>query len=205
MQIYVSGIHTNVGKTHVSAAFCYGFNYAYFKLIQAGIPRDCEIVSSFDSKIEILGDGVFLKTAASPHIGKLQENLHYMGLDIVIPARDKVVIELAGGLFSPIDEHNCMLDYMRIYKLPTILVGSYYLGAINHIILSINALKQSNIDIICIVMNGIIDSNIDKFIYDYTGISIIHLNTFDNNNFIKQALKFKQNIESCFIYKNYQI
>ncbi|HED9841394.1 TPA: ATP-dependent dethiobiotin synthetase BioD, partial [Campylobacter jejuni] len=38
MQIYVSGIHTDVGKTHFSAAFCANFNYDYFKLIQAGTP-----------------------------------------------------------------------------------------------------------------------------------------------------------------------
>ena len=205
MQIYISGIHTNIGKTHVSAAFCSSFNYAYFKLIQAGMPKDCDIINSFDSNIEILGEGIFLKTAASPHIAKLQENIEYIGLDIGLPTRNNVVIELAGGLFSPIDEYSCMLDYMRNHKFPTILVGSYYLGAINHIILSIEALKKNNIDIICIVMNGVMDSNIDKFIYDYTGVNIIHLNTFDSNNFKEKILIFKHKIRNHLINNNYQL
>ena len=191
MQIYISGIHTNIGKTHVSAAFCASFNYAYFKLIQAGIPKDCEVVQSFSKNIEILGEGVFLKTPASPHIGKLKENLNYKGLDILLPARDNMVIELAGGLFSPLDECNCMLDFMRHFPLPTILVGTYYLGAINHIILSINALKQCDIEIICLVMNGEKDSHIDNFIHKYTGINIVHLDTFNTENFYQKILPFK--------------
>ncbi|GAB0172973.1 dethiobiotin synthase [Helicobacter trogontum] len=199
MQIYISGIHTDVGKTHVSAAFCSSFNYAYFKLIQAGTPKDCDIVQNFDSNIEVLGEGICLKTPASPHIAKLQENLHYKGLDIVLPTQDNVVIELAGGLFSPIDEHVCMLDYMQHYKRPTILVGTYYLGAINHIILSIKALRQCGIKILCLVMNGVRDLYIDKFIYDYTGINIVHLDTFDTTNFTQSILNFKYAMQPYMI------
>lgn len=50
MQIYVSGIHTDVGKTHFSAAFCANFNYDYFKLIQAGTPTDSEFIAKFSPK-----------------------------------------------------------------------------------------------------------------------------------------------------------
>lgn len=197
MQIYISGIHTDVGKTHVSAAFCQSFNYAYFKLIQAGTPKDCEVVKSFSNSIEILGDGVFLQTPASPHIGKLKENLHYKGLDIALPNRENVVIELAGGIFSPLDECNCMLDFMCKKPLPTILVGKYYLGAINHIILSINVLRQSGMDILCLVMNGRMESYIDSFIRDYVGIDIVHLDMFNAENFCKKILPFKSEMQIC--------
>lgn len=50
MQIYVSGVHTGVGKTHFSAVFCSKFNYDYFKLIQAGIPKDSEFIAKFSPK-----------------------------------------------------------------------------------------------------------------------------------------------------------
>lgn len=201
MQIYISGIHTNVGKTHTSAAFCASFNYAYFKLIQAGTPKDCEVVQSFSKDIEVLDEGIFLKTPASPHIGKLKENLNYKGLDIALPTRDNVAIELAGGLFSPLDEHNCMLDFMYHYPLPTILVGTYYLGAINHVILSIKALRQCGIEILCLVMNGYKDLHVDSFIYNYTGINIVHLDTFNTKNFYQKILPFK-NAMQTYIYKN---
>lgn len=203
MQIYISGIHTDVGKTHVSAAFCASFNYAYFKLIQAGTPRDCEVVQRFSPDTEILGEGICLKTPASPHIAKLHENVQYKSLDIALPTRDNVVIELAGGLFSPLDECSCMLDYMQSYKRPTILVGKYYLGAINHIILSINALKQRDIEILCLVMNGAIDLNVDKFIYDYTGINIIHLDTFDTTNFTQKLLNFRDAMQPYLVERGF--
>lgn len=196
MQIYISGIHTNIGKTHTSAAFCASFHYAYFKLIQAGTPRDCEIVKSFSKDIKVLGEGIFLKTPASPHIGKLKENLKYKGLEITLPNINNMIIELAGGLFSPLDECSCMLDFMCKYPLPTILVGKYYLGAINHIILSIKMLKQCGIEILCLVMNGDKDLNIDNFIYNYTRINIVHLNTFNTENFHQKILSFKNEIKA---------
>ncbi len=196
MHIYISGIHTNVGKTHVSAAFCASFGYAYFKLIQAGMPKDCAIVQGLCADIKVIGEGVCLQTPSSPHIGKLKENMQYKGLEIKLPAQDNIVIELAGGLFSPLDEHICMLDYICHNPHPTILVGTYYLGAINHTLLSINALKQHNIKILCLVMNGTQDPHIDTFIHEYTGIPIIHLKTLDAINFYKQILPFQQAMQN---------
>ncbi len=83
MKIYVVGIHTDVGKTHFSAAFCKVFGYDYFKLIQAGEPKDSEFIHKFSPATHIFKEGIFLKTSASPHKGKRLERLNYKGLDII--------------------------------------------------------------------------------------------------------------------------
>lgn len=172
MQIYVSGVHTGVGKTHFSAVFCSNFNYDYFKLIQAGMPKDSEFIAKFSPKTKIFKEGVFLQTPASPHKGRNLENLTYKAFDINLPQSDKLIIELAGGLFSPIDDEKTMIDYMSEFKHPTILVARDYLGSINHILLSIEALKQRNIPILALVLKS--EDHFSKdFISKYTKIPII--------------------------------
>ena len=152
MQIYMAGIHTDTGKTHVCAAFCAAFKYDYFKLIQAGTPTDSEVIRRFSPNTHIFNEGILLQTPTSPHIAKEIERIEYEAMQIKIPKSQNLIIELAGGLFSPIDEKFCMIDYMQNHKLPTILVAKYYLGSINHILLSMQALHTANIEVLCIAM-----------------------------------------------------
>lgn len=191
MQIYMAGIHTDTGKTHVCAAFCAAFKYDYFKLIQAGTPTDSEVIRRFSPNTHIFNEGILLQTPTSPHIAKEIERIEYEAMQIKIPKSQNLIIELAGGLFSPIDEKFCMIDYMQNHKLPTILVAKYYLGSINHILLSIEALRQRHIDILCLVMVGKQEQQVDSFIQQYSKITIIHLPFFNTTNFMQVVCDFK--------------
>ncbi len=187
MKICISAHHTDAGKTHLSSMLCASLGYDYFKIIQAGEPRDALLVKHYcqlaQSKSIIYPDGIFLKTPASPHIGKKLENKTYNGLDIPLPESKNLIIETAGGLYTPIDEHHTMLDFMGKNNLPTLLVGRYYLGSINHILLSIEALRARGIKILGLVISGEGDEDFDSFISSYADIKILHLQTFDQDNF----------------------
>lgn len=172
MKIYISGINTDVGKTYLSARLCKELNFDYFKLIQAGSLKDSDVIAQFSPKTKIFKEGIFLKTPASPHKCRILENLTYKAFDIKIPQSDKLIIELAGGLFSPIDDEKTMIDYMSEFKHPTILVAKDYLGSINHTLLSIEALKQRDIKILALVLKSQDDFSKD-FISKYTKIPII--------------------------------
>lgn len=219
-QIYVAGIHTDAGKTHFSAAFCKAFGYSYFKLIQAGTPTDTQRVSELlklaqdkeckhhsasttshknqknnsDTKMaknyqaKIYKEGISLATPTSPHIAKIREKIHYD--KIPLPQDENCLIELAGGLYTPFDEKCCMIDFMRENPAATVLVGRYYLGCINHILLSLQALKQANIKVLCLVMSEKDYTQddftnesalIDRFISDYALLPIVHLPFFADN------------------------
>ncbi|EAK9999038.1 dethiobiotin synthase [Campylobacter lari] len=172
MKIYISGIDTDVGKTYLSARICKELGFDYFKLIQAGMPKDSEVVAEFSPKTKIFKEGVFLQTPASPHKGRILENLNYKAFDIQIPQSDKLIIELAGGLFSPLDDEKTMIDYMSVFKYPTILVAKDYLGSINHTLLSIEALKQRDIKILALILKTQ-DTFSKDFISKYAKIPII--------------------------------
>ena len=201
MQIYVCGSSTDVGKTHFCAAFCEAFSYEYFKLIQAGENKDSNLVASFAKDVKIHKEGVFLKTPASPHIGKKLEGLDYKAFDIVLPDSKNLLIETAGGLFTPLDEEKCMIDYLALNAKPCILVASYYLGCINHILLSIEALRQRQIPLLALVMSGKKDEDIDDFVFKYSGVKVVHLEHFNKENFRQKALALRQSLARVCEFK----
>ncbi|TEY04594.1 ATP-dependent dethiobiotin synthetase BioD [Campylobacter sp. US33a] len=195
MKIYISGIHTDAGKTHCSAALCANFGFDYFKLIQAGEPTDSDFIRKLCPKTRIFKEGMLLKTPASPHLGRKKENLNYKAFDIALPKSEHLLIESAGGLFTPLDDEKTVIDYMARFKHPTFLVAKYYLGSINHILLSIEALKQRNIEILALVMMGEKDLLQDEFIQNYTKVKITNLPFFTAQNLLAQSKIFKEEVE----------
>ncbi|PZT48427.1 dethiobiotin synthase [Helicobacter valdiviensis] len=194
MQVFIAGSHTDVGKTSVSAALCYGFELDYFKLIQAGTPTDSQKIATLCKNTKIYPQGQFLKTPASPHIGMLKENINYEGLKIPLPNSNNLLVESAGGLFTPLDFKYCMIDYAKEHKLSTILVGGYYLGGINHILLSIHALKSYGIELLALIISGEQNPKMDQFISQYAGVKIAHLNTYQED-FYTKSLELKKELE----------
>ncbi|RDU59639.1 dethiobiotin synthase [Helicobacter marmotae] len=187
MKIYICGIHTDTGKTHFSAAFCAAFGYDYFKLIQAGSPKDSDFIATFSPKTHIFKEGVFLHTPASPHVGKKLEGLDFKALQITLPQSENMLIETAGGLFTPIDEGHTMIDYISAFTHPCIVVGKYYLGCINHILLSLAALKSRDIPILALALMGEKDEAIDEFIRAYAEVEIIHCGFYTQHNFKQEV------------------
>lgn len=204
MVLAIAGAHTDIGKSVVSAALCFAFGFGYFKLVQAGKEEDRHIITSLVPKATIYPNGFTLQTPASPHIAKTIENAEYNGLQIPLPeASQPLLLESAGGLYTPLDSQNCMIDYLALHKLPVLLVGGYYLGAINHILLSIEALKTRGIKLIGLVMSegkekSAQADSFDSFIAQYSGIKIARFRHFEHNcenaDFQAKALELKASL-----------
>ena len=200
MQIFIAGSHTDVGKTSVSAALCYAFDLEYFKLVQAGIPTDNARIQSLSPKTKIHPSGITLQTPASPHIAMQKENIHYNGWEIPLPHAQNLLVESAGGLFTPLDLESCMIDYLEQSKLPCVLVGGYYLGGINHILLSIQALKTRGIPLLGLIISKERNPQMDAFIQAYAHVKIAHLDSFDTKSFKHCADALKQEIQTLKIF-----
>lgn len=200
MQIFIAGSHTDIGKTTISAALCYGFNFAYFKLVQAGVLHDCENIKALSPQTKIYPNGISLQTPASPHIAMQKEKISYKGLEIALPESKHLLIESAGGLFTPLDATHCMIDFLSAKKLPCLLVGGYYLGGINHILLSIEALKMRGITILGLIISKTQNVAMDAFIQKYTGVKIAHFEIFSSTKeFQEKALLLKKEIKDLQI------
>lgn len=194
----VVGSHTNVGKTLVSAALCAEFGFDYFKLIQAGSPQDREVIASLSPKTHIFPNGITLQTPASPHIGKQIEGVEYSGLRIALPATQHLLIESAGGLYTPLDEAFCNIDFLSASGLSAVLVGGYYLGGLNHILLSLKALNARKIPLLCLIISGQSDEKMDTFLsryYELGHLPIAHFPPCNKNGDCRDTKLFEKSAQ----------
>lgn len=171
----VTGIHTNAGKTFVSAVLLAGTNCDYWKPIQTGVASE---ISDTQWLKNIFGNSVFfhperyvLPLPASPNIAADTENIVISIDDFDLPRSQRpILIEGAGGLLVPINTQHLLIDLFQKFLLPVILVSDLYLGAINHTLLSIEALQSRKIPIQGIIFNKTEDIPAMKTIEHYSGV-----------------------------------
>ena len=175
---FITGIGTGVGKTIVSACLVQGLEADYWKPIQAGLQEgtDTEIVKSLVSnKTSVMHKERFrLNTACSPHLAAKIDGVSIQMEDLLVPASQNktMVIEGAGGLLVPINDHDTILDLIKYLNVEVILVVKNYLGSINHSLLTIEVLKHNRIKVTGIVISGNGNPDSEKVIED-NGVKII--------------------------------
>lgn len=168
-RIFISGIGTEVGKTIVSAIFVECLKADYWKPVQAGnlAHSDTETVKKLIAHPQTPSDadrnGVNvqfhpeiyrLTQPVSPHLAAKYDNVRISIKKFVLPKTDNhLIIEGAGGVFTPLNQKLLMIDLIKHLKTEVVLVSRNYLGSINHTLLSVEALKRRDIPIIGIVFN----------------------------------------------------
>lgn len=159
MNYFVSGISTNVGKTLVSAILVEALRADYWKPVQSGTIEgmDSETVRSLISNDQtvIHPESYLLKEPLSPHFAAKLEGIEIELSHIVKPeTSNTLIIEGAGGLLVPLNDHNAVIDLARKFHAEVVLVISGYLGCINHALLSLHYLQSHQYKIHSLVFNG---------------------------------------------------
>jgi dethiobiotin synthetase len=173
--LFVTGIGTGIGKTLISAVLVEKLNADYWKPVQAG-----DLDNSDTIKVRQLvsnSTSVFhpetyrLTQPYSPHKSAALDGIIIDEQTIVLPqTNNRLIIEGAGGLMVPLNDHFLMIDLIKQFNAEVILVSQNYLGSINHTLLSIEALKQRNIPIKGIIFNGEENLSTEDYITAYTRI-----------------------------------
>lgn len=184
---FVTAIGTNSGKTLVAAILCKALNAAYWKPIQAGLPRD------YDTVARLLGDAFYgyketyiLKEPIAPHIAAQAEGIVLRKEDLVPPKTHRpLVIEGAGGCMVPLNRQDYMMDLATHLNAKLILVANLYLGAINHTLLTVRALPKG----CCsgLVINGPEDKAVEKTLCEHTGLPLL-LRVYPEKNINTQTI-----------------
>ena len=156
--IFITGIGTGIGKTLVASIVTEALGSAYWKPVQAGFDdgTDTGWVSERISRPEgrLLPEVYRLAMPASPHIAARQEGI-VISLDKIVDqfeairsgAEPPLVIEGAGGLFVPLNDHEFVLDLIRRLDATVILVSRNYLGSINHSLLTAEACRVHSLKV----------------------------------------------------------
>ena len=207
MKIFITGISTDVGKTITSAIIVEALQADYWKPIQAGDLDNSDshkiksLISSFPERNRqtiIFENAYQFKTPASPHLAAANDGIEIDLKKIIEPKTDNhLIIEGAGGIFVPLNETDCVIDLIKPnYKV--IIVSRHYLGSINHTLLTIEALKNRNINILGIVFSGDENKSTESIILSKTKINFIgRINQepyFDKNVISEYADLFRENI-----------
>ena len=191
----IAGIGTEVGKTIVSAIMVQRLKADYWKPVQAGSldQSDTMTVRQLAPCGAVFHPEAFrLKRAMSPHAAAKKEGVLIEQKQMTLPLTENtLVVELAGGLMAPLAPGLSNIDLLPDWKLPVVLVSSYYLGSINHTLLSIEALKRRNISLLGLVFNGDPVESTRSAILESSGLrsllDIEHTDRFDSAWMEKQV------------------
>lgn len=172
--IFISGTDTGVGKTLISSGLVRlarkrGINCVGIKPVETGCPIKDGMLEPIDGRILWeAGDRSFsldecapyrFAMPASPFRAAAMEDSNLRVSDIVehvlAVSEDATmtVVEGAGGLMAPVEDHKMMIDIIEQLRFPTILVARMALGTINHTVLSVEALQKRKIPIKGIVLS----------------------------------------------------
>ncbi len=204
MKLFITGIGTDVGKTVASAIITQALEADYWKPIQAGDldNSDSHKVKSKlkNEKSKVHPNSYALNTPASPHLAAQLDNITIDLNKIIEPSTDNhLVIEGAGGILVPLDDHDCIIDLIKPdYKV--IIVSRHYLGSINHTLLTFEALKSRKIEVAGIIFSGDENKATEEIILSKTKAKCIgrieNEPYFDENVIQYYADLFRENLEN---------
>ncbi|MEH0158558.1 dethiobiotin synthase [Limibacter armeniacum] len=201
MQFFITAIGTDSGKSLVSAIFVEALKADYWKPIQAGFPRDTDTVQALVSNKQsaFYSEAYLLSMPASPHAAASQDG-ERIDLSIVVPPKTSkdLIVEGAGGVLVPVNDHDFVIDMPQQWKMPVVLVSNHYLGSINHTLLTVNELKRRNIEVVGIVFNGEENKESESIILKHSGyktlLKIPQLEKVDKETVKKYAEELRKNL-----------
>ncbi|MDP3589026.1 MAG: dethiobiotin synthase [Methylobacter sp.] len=162
---FITGTDTNVGKTWATIALMryfknQGKSVAGMKPVASGcviqdgqlknedalliqenasLPIDYDLINPYAYELPV-----------SPHIAGVKKPVKFGQLidkfELLKTLADVVVVEGAGGWYTPLNEQESNSDLAIVLALPVIMVVAIRLGCINHARLTYQAIKQSGVN-----------------------------------------------------------
>ncbi len=177
-QLVVCGTDTDVGKTVVSALVVQGLGAHYWKPVQSGSDDGTDRVWLQTllglPNERICPEAYCLKAPASPHWAAEQEGRTIDPAQLQLPkVRGPLVVETAGGLLVPLRRDWLQIDQLARWQLPVLLVARSGLGTLNHTLLSVEALRQRQIPLLGILLNGPPHPDNPSTLADLSGVPVL--------------------------------
>jgi dethiobiotin synthetase len=158
---FITVTDTGVGKTVLSALLCAALDASYWKPIQTGAEVDSDsgtVQALAELPVEkIFAEAYKFPPPVSPHLAARLAGARIDLARIKLPssaADAPLIVEGAGGVLVPVNEHELMVDVMRKLGLPVLMAARSSLGTINHTMLSLVALRYAGVEVAGVVMIG---------------------------------------------------
>ncbi|MEI9894315.1 MAG: dethiobiotin synthase [Chthoniobacter sp.] len=166
MNLFLTGTDTNVGKSYVAALLvralrAAGRDCVGLKPICCGEREDATLLHAAADGAITLNDvnPVWLRAPAAPYTASLIEN---RAVDLALIresfarariAHESLIVEGAGGWLVPIARDYFVADLAAEFRLPVAIVVANRLGALNHALLTIAAVRASGLECAGLILN----------------------------------------------------
>ena len=173
---FITAIGTDCGKTVVSAIFTQALHADYWTPVQAGFPRDTDMVMGLveNPVSKFHQEAYLLQNPVSPHAAARLDGVEIQLRKMLLPdTENTLVIEGAGGALVPLNDRRFVIDMAAKFDAEVILVANIYLGSINHTLLTINELKRRKLKVKGIVFNGPENEESERIILKHSGYPLL--------------------------------
>lgn len=184
--LFVTGTDTGVGKTHISAILAHQLNHRGLvvrprKPVESGclrgegglIPVDAATLQVAAGSDELLAQicPYRFESALSPERAAALADKSLTLDDVTAVCRrgvavsDFLLVEGAGGFYSPLASGVLNADLAFALSLPVLLVASNRLGVINQTLLAVEAIKRRGLTLAAVILNQVtadIDPQMDN-------------------------------------------
>ena len=166
MNLFLTGIDTNVGKTYAAALLiralrAAGHDGVGMKPICCGERADAEELHAASDRAIALNDvnPVWLRPPAAPYTAAMIEN---RPIDLALiretfarlrGAYESLIVEGVGGWLVPITRDYFVADLAAEFALPIAVVVANRLGALNHTLLTVQAIRARGLKCAGLILN----------------------------------------------------
>jgi dethiobiotin synthetase len=169
MSFFITGTDTGVGKTYVTRLILEALRNAGqdavgYKPVACGDREDAVILSAASGGLDLDEvNPLYLKSPVAPYVAGMLEDrdidpaVLLAGFHYLAARHACVLVEGAGGWEVPITLNYRISDLAADLKLPVILVAGNRLGALNHILLSVAAIRAKGLVCAGIILNQLED------------------------------------------------
>ena len=170
---FVTGTDTGAGKTLACLGLCLHFKASYWKPIQTGRPGDADFIRRFLPESRIHSCAFQFKQPLSPNQASEEEGIVINLKKIIVPQSPFLIVEGIGGVHVPLNKKENVMDLMKTVDLPLIVVVKSRIGAINHSLLTLEALKNRHFNMAGLIISGPLNFKNKRDIEQRSGVSVL--------------------------------
>ncbi|SFV68776.1 Dethiobiotin synthetase [hydrothermal vent metagenome] len=181
--LFITGTNTEVGKTEVACEILKTLPNA---IARKPVETDCNPIAKDAFRLaEITNEAIEIvcpyqyKQCSSPE--QANKNLQLSDL-IKACATDKfVIVEGAGGFYSPIAKNTLNADFAQELALDIILVVKDELGSVSQTLLTIEAIHKKKLNLKAIILNTFVKNDLNNLsaLQQYTNEKIVKFKSDD--------------------------
>ena len=149
-RLFVTGTHTGIGKTLVAAALTHQTGLRAVKPLATGFAG----MAGSDAEILCAAMGIAptpeispfrFQAPLSPDMAAAREGRRIALAPLVQACAGDVIVEGIGGVMTPLNERETVLDWIAALGCPVILVAGSYLGTLSHTLTAVEAMRARGV------------------------------------------------------------